>query len=228
MAGRRKLVWVAACLLLTGCGAAARPSSSANVLSEEYEGALPVQTQLIVGTLKLEDSGAAVTAAQAAELVPLWEAVRSLSSSDSASQVELDALYQQIQETMTADQLQAIASMQLTQQDLFGVVRELGLGPAGAAAGDQVFEFSGQGSGRGQASGGGQASSGGPPAGFVIEGGPPEGFQGAGPGGGQFFSQDLDPDQVATLQAERGGAGARSGLFLIDPLVEMLKAKAGA
>ena len=71
-----------------------------------------------------------------------------------------------------------------------------------------------------------------PPAGFVIEGGTPGGFQGGGPGGGgQVFTQDLDPDQIATLQAERGGqtpGGGRAGLFLIDPLLEVLEAKVGA
>ena len=228
MTGNLRWVWAVACLVfLAGCAASAEPSGSAGVLSEGYEGALPVQTQLIVGTLQLEESETAVTREQAAELIPLWKAVRSLSSSDTAAQAELEALTDQVQETMTAEQLQAIAAMQLTQEDLFGVMQELGIGPGGAAEGDQVFRFDG-----GQASGEGQASGGGPPEGFVLEGGPPEGFQGGGPGGGgQFSSQDLDPDQIATLQAERGGqapGGGRAGLFLIEPLLEMLETKAGA
>jgi hypothetical protein len=217
-----------ACLVfLAGCAGSGEPTGSAGALSEGYEGALPVQAQLIVGTLQLEESGTAVTREQAAELIPLWKAVRSLSSSDTAAQAELEALTDQVQETMTAEQLQAIAAMQLTQEDLFGVMQELGIGPGGAAGGDQVFQFDGR-----QASGEGQASGGGPPAGFVFEGGPPEGFQGGGPGGGgQVFIQDLDPDEIATLQVERGGqapGGGRAGLFLIEPLLEMLEAKAGA
>jgi hypothetical protein len=95
-------------------------------------------------------------------------------------------------------------------------MQELGIGPGGAEGGDQVFTFGGQASGEGQAAGGG----------------PPEGFQGGGPGGGgQFFTQDLDPDQIATLQAERGGQApgeGRAGLFLIEPLLELLEARAGA
>jgi hypothetical protein len=222
MTGSRKVLGaVIGLVLLTGCGRRGEPTGSAGVLSESYDGALPVQMQLIVGTLQLEDSEAVVTAAQAAELIPLWEAVRSLSGSDTAAEAEIQAVLQQIQETMSAEQLEAIAAMQLTQEDLFGVIQELGIGPGGAATGEGEFQFSG-----------GQPSAGGPPEGFVFEGGPPEGFQGGGPGGdGQVFTQDLDPDQIATLQAERGGqapGGAGAGVFLIDPLLEMLQAKVGA
>ena len=219
MTGNLRWVWAVACLvLLAGCAASAEPTGRAGGLSEGYEGALPVQTQLIVGTLQLEEGETAVTREQAAELIPLWKAVRTLSSSDTAAQAELEALMDQVQETMTAEQLEAIAAMQLTQEDLYRVVQELGIQPGEVAGGDQVFRFGG-----GQASGEGQASGGGPPAGFIVEGGPP--------GGGQLFTQDLDPDQIATLQAERGGqapGGERAGLFLIEPLLEMLEAKAGA
>jgi hypothetical protein len=102
------------------------------------------------------------------------------------------------------------------------------LGPQmeSSETGDQIFRFSG---GQGP---GGQAGGGGPPEGFVFQGGPPEGFQGGEPGGGgQFSSQDLDPDEIATLQAERGGelpGAGRAGLVLIDPLLVMLEARAGS
>jgi hypothetical protein len=217
---------VAGLAVLVGCSGGTQPSSGAGPLSEDYEGALPVQTQLVVGTLKLEEGEWAVSAEQAEQLIPLWKAVRSLSSSDTAAEAEFEALMDQVQETMTAEQMQAIAAMQLTQEDLFGEMQELGIGPGGAEGGDQVFTFGGQASGEGQAAGGG------PPEGFIVEGGPPEGFQGGGPGGGgQFFTQDLDPDQIATLQAERGGQApgeGRAGLFLIEPLLELLEARAGA
>ena len=202
--------------LLTACSASGQPTESAAGLSEDYQGALPVQEQLIVGTLRLEEGEWTVTADQAAELIPLWKAVRSLSSSDTAADSEVQAVLQQIQETMGAEQLEAIAAMRLTQEDLFSTVQELGIQPGGAAAGDQ-------------ASG---AAAGGPPAGFVIEGGTPGGFQGGGHGGGgQVLTQDLDPDQLATLEARRAsGGGPRAGgwQFLIDPLLEMLEAKVGA
>jgi len=219
MTGALKLALAVAGLsVLVGCSGGAQPSGGAGPLSEDYEGALPVQTQLIVGTLKLEEGQWAVSAEQAAQLIPLWKAVRSLSSSDTAAEAEFAGLLDQIQETMTTEQLEAIADMQLTQEAIFSTIQQLGIQPGGEAAGDQVFQFSG-----------GQASGGGPPAGSIVEGGPPEGFQGAAPGEG--FVQNLDPDQVATLEAQRGsggGVGARAGQFLIDPLLEMLEAKAGA
>ena len=222
MTGAMRLALAVAGLsILAGCSGGAQPSGGAGPLSEDYEGALPVQTQLIVGTLNLEEGEWAVSAEQAAQLIPLWKAVRSLSSSDTAAEAEFTGLLDQILETMTTEQLEAIAAMQLTQEAIFSTVQQLGIQPGGEAAGDQVFQFSG-----------GQASGGGPPAGFIVEGGPPVGFQGGGPGGGsQFFTQDLDPDQAATLEAQRGsggGFGPRAGQFLIEPLLEMLEAKAGA
>lgn len=223
MTGGLKLAIMVACAaMVAGCSATARSNEGSAVLSESYEGALPIQTQLIIGTLQLEQGDLAVSAEQAAELIPLWKAVRSLSSSDTAAEVEIEAVLNQIQETMTAAQLQAIAAMQLTQQDLFGAIQELGIGPGSQAEGDRASS---------QASGG---EFGGPPGGFVFEGGPPEGFAGGGrPEGGPApgFAENLSPDQIATAQAARAGqglGGGRAGLFLIDPLLEMLEAKAGS
>ena len=213
---------VAGLAVLVGCSGGTQPSSGAGPLSEDYEGALPVQTQLVVGTLKLEEGEWAVSAEQAEQLIPLWKAVRSLSSSDTAAEAEFAGLLKQIQETMTTDQLEAIAAMQLTQEAIFSTIQQLGIQPGGAAAADGVSG--------GRPSGGGSAGGfGGEGGGLVIEGGPPGGFQGAVPGEG--FVQNLDPDQAATLEAQRGsggGAGARAGQFLIEPLLEMLEAKAGA
>jgi hypothetical protein len=202
--------------VLAGCAAAGQSSGGAPVLSEAYDGALPIQTQLIVGSLRLEESEAAVTGQQAADLIPLWKAVRSLSGSDTAAEAELEALLEQILQTMTDEQLAAIAAMQLTQEDLLSMLQELGPGPQGAD-GEQVFQFGGRGAGEG------------PPAGFVLEGAPPEGFQGGGPGGGgQVFDQGLDPDQIATAQASRGQQGVvRGELLLIESLLELLEVRAG-
>ncbi len=81
----------------------------------------PVESKLAVGTLKLEGTGNAVTAEQARTLLPLWKAVKSMSTSSTASPSEMTALYQQIQDAMTAQQVQAIKDMTLDQaatQDL--------------------------------------------------------------------------------------------------------------
>lgn len=64
----------------------------------------------------------------------------------------------------------------------------------------------------------------GPPGGQLPEGVQPGGGQGFDQGGGQ----ELSPEQIATLQAERGGDGNpnnRMTMFLVDPLIELLGAK---
>ncbi len=74
-----------------------------------------METKLALGTLKLEGSDLAVTQTQASQLLTLWEAYRSISNSDTSSQVELNALEKQIQGIMTADQLKAIEAIGLTE-----------------------------------------------------------------------------------------------------------------
>ncbi len=96
---------------LTACSAS--PSSSANPSSTSQNGStgeLPATTQIALGTFKLDGTANAVTAEQAAELLPLWETLRDLSASDTAAQQEIQALDTQIQETMTDQQRQAITA----------------------------------------------------------------------------------------------------------------------
>jgi hypothetical protein len=59
-----------------------------------------------------------VTAEQAAELLPLWQTLQVLSESDTAADQEMEALTTQVQETMTAEQRQAITAMNLTREDM--------------------------------------------------------------------------------------------------------------
>src|SRR3990172_3495827 len=66
--------------------------SDSSTLSTSYTGALPVVSQLAAGTLSLECSDLAVSAEQAAALLPLWQAYRALSQSDTTAAAELEAL----------------------------------------------------------------------------------------------------------------------------------------
>ena len=113
-------------ILLAGCSNAAAATVSA---SNGLSGA----TKLALGTLKLEGTSQAVTAAQTTELLTLWEGYKSLSNSDTSSQVELDALVMQIQGVMTSNQRQAIQAMDLTDQSVSEVMQSLG-GSANASA----------------------------------------------------------------------------------------------
>jgi hypothetical protein len=93
----------------------ATPTSLASTyLSIEYSDAANIRSQLAYGTLKLVD----VTPEQARTLIPLWQAVISLSGDTTTASEELTAVQDQITAAMTADQLQAIAGMQITNAGL--------------------------------------------------------------------------------------------------------------
>ena len=108
---------------LTACGAASpTTSSSASAKSSSDEAVL------IVGIFKLESTDKAVTAKQASELLPLWEVIKTMAASDTSAQEEVDAAIAQIRENLTPGQLQAIAAMKLTQQDLSAFEQSLSTG----------------------------------------------------------------------------------------------------
>lgn len=116
------MIALCAVLLLTACsGTAATSTASAastgEALNESYPNALSIEQQLALGTLKLEESATPIDSQTAGELLPLWKAVRSLSTDDTTSELEMQALYSQIEETLSTAQVQAIAAMQLTAAD---------------------------------------------------------------------------------------------------------------
>jgi hypothetical protein len=105
--------------LMVGCsGEAVANVSTSNGLSKA--------TKLALGTLKLEGSANAVSIPQATELLTLWEAYQSLSNSDTASPVELDALVEQIHGVMTVEQIKAIEAMAFTDQSVSEVMQSMG------------------------------------------------------------------------------------------------------
>lgn len=214
---RLSLILMALVLFMVGCRAdgGGETATATAGLAMDYDNALPVQSQLIVGTLKLADTDFPVDATEATALVPLWQAVQSLSQSDTTATVELDAVLKQIQETMRAEQLQAIADMQLTGADLQTTMQEAGIGfrPAGFGQGSD-----GQNSGpTGGRTGGGFA------------GGPPEGGFAGGPPGGTALTED----ERATRVAERVGSGDAEqmntflGQAMLAGLIERLQVIAG-
>lgn len=88
---------------------------------------MTLETKLAIGILKLEGTDNAVTAEQAKELLPLWKGVKVFSSSDTISDAEMEALDQQIQDTLTSAQLQAINAMDLSGQDMSTIASDLGV-----------------------------------------------------------------------------------------------------
>jgi hypothetical protein len=220
------IILLALVFALVACGGASTTNTAVSdgTSSGNTTGELSLPTQLLIGTLKLEGTDLAVGAQQASELLPLWQAYNELMTSDTAAQAEIDAVVTQIQETMTTQQLQAITDMKLTRQDEFSIMQELGLvnnrpevsGTPGASS-DRVFQ--------------GDAPDAG--GGIIITGGGPSGGAGVYPGASgdpatMGGGQQLDPGQIATLQAgsnQSGGASIQIPTSLLNALIELLQKK---
>lgn len=93
-------------------------------LDTTYEGTLDASGQLALGTMRHEGSDNAVTPDQAADLLPLWQA---LQSGALQGDTETQAVPQQVEKAMTPDQLADIAAMDLTQDDVQSWMQEHGV-----------------------------------------------------------------------------------------------------
>jgi len=137
------IILALATLLLAACSGGESPAPASldadesSTLDASYDNALAVRNQLALGTLNLEDTPQAVTADQAATLIPLWQALRGTMNSGAAAQAEVDALLKQIEGAMSAEQLSAIRAMKLTQGDLRAWAQSQGLS-AGTGSGSGV------------------------------------------------------------------------------------------
>jgi len=131
-------------ILFVGCGASeATPAPAeeddsaaaytSQVLDVSYPDAPDARSQLMLGTIHLEETGNAITPEQAQALLPLWQALQG----GVTAQQEVAAVLKQIEGTMTSEQLEAIAAMQLTQEDLRTWMQEQGVG-FGAGQGEAV------------------------------------------------------------------------------------------
>jgi len=196
-------------LILTACGAS---SNTPQAGPANQDRTLPVTTQLIVGTFKLDGTEQAVSADQAKELLPLWQVYQDLSASETAAQEEIDALVEQIQETMTAEQTQAITDMNLTQQDVMSVMQDQGMA---------VSQRSNMGNGDGTTSTQ-DGGFGGPPDGFV----PPDG--GGIPGEGFVQRSQSDGTTQSGTDTTTRPAQTNPSSLLLDPLIKLLEQKVGS
>ena len=215
-------------LVLTACGASAKTPQAGPANQDRT---LPLATQLIVGTFKLDGTAQAVTADEAKQLLPLWQVYKDLSTSDTAAPEEVTGLVEQVQETMTKEQIQSITEMNLTQRDIFTLMQEKGLSFAGR-------NNSANGNGNGNSTSSANSSRGngnggftGPGGGFFPGGG---GFDGGGgfPGGTtQRNSSQSTTRNSTNNNTTRSNTSTQSRFnpasILLDPLITLLKQKAG-
>jgi hypothetical protein len=221
------LVLAVVAVVLAGCGGEATPATAdegsgvvytSEALDTSYDGALDASTQLVLGTIQLEGTENAVTPGQAKALLPLWQALRG----GVTAQAEVAAVLKQIEGTMTSEQLEAIAAMQLTQEDLRAWMQEQGADVSGGFPGV----------------GGGQEVSPEVRATRQAEFGsgevPPEMAT------RRAEMENMSDEERAALRATaqagggfpgrpggRAGGGARQFGILLNPLIELLEARAG-
>ena len=197
-----------------------REGYTSEVLVVSYERALPASSQLALGTFQLQGTENAVTPALAKSLLPLWQAIQ---GGTLQSDAETNAVLKQIEGAMTAEQLAAIAAMQLTFEDQGTWMQEQGVNfrPVQGAQGGQGsfadLSEEERASMRATRQAGGEGGFG----------------QGGGQGGFADMSEEERANSRATAEASgmtfgsRGGARQGQIVFLAEPLVELLTQLAG-
>lgn len=181
------------------------PGAGVASLTADYPDALSIAGQLALGTLQLEETGLAITEDQAVALLPLWQAMQSLSASDTTAPAEIEAVVRQITETMTPAQITAIRDMALTADSIAEVDLGTGMG---------MGRQGGQGAGQAAGTGGG------------IPGTGAGGGMGRGLGAGAVATGEVDEATIATRQAERE-SGAFQEQALTFAVVRLLQTKTG-
>jgi hypothetical protein len=194
---------LAACaIVLTACNSCLAGILAGTTLTGDE---LPIVAQLAVGTLRLAGTEQDITAQQAHELLVLWQVYEEISQSRTAAQEEVDGLVEQIQENMTAEQMQAIADMQLSQQDAFAV-------SVGSTSKTSLQDDSG--ASNMTPPGGGGMAGGAPPDG----GGMPGDFGGGGP--------TISTSQTDNIQTASGTeSSTNASPALVEAVIESLEQK---
>ncbi|MCB9133816.1 MAG: hypothetical protein H6636_00205 [Anaerolineales bacterium] len=204
-------------------------------------GDTPTNMQLALGTFALEETDYAITAEQAAELLPLWKAAKALADNETLTAEEYQAIYTQIEDTLTAEQMNAIKTIDMSSDAMTALREKYGLSVGGGnfdpanlspeqQATREAFQQSRQ---NGGTTGGSGFSGGVPPDGGVTGGGPGGGgFPGGGPGGGlggdgTGFSPEAQQTAIASGAGggrQFGGNGALPSTFY-DAIITFLEGK---
>jgi hypothetical protein len=208
-------------LILTACSGTASNTAdpAGNAPGGGEAGALSAPIQIALGTIKLDGSENAVTSEQARELLPFWETLQVLESSDTAATEEKEALVSQIQETMTQEQTQTITRLNLSRQDMFSIMQS------------QMQTLGGS-RNSGNSQGGGTSTNRefGPGEGAAM-GPPPDGGGSFPDGNPNLQGQDQLPQSGDSTSSNNQPAAVDPNSIptpLIQAVIEYLKTKAGA
>lgn len=211
-------------LALVSCNSASDNTAAADGQAPNGTGQptreISEDVQLMMGTVLLDKTDYAIDADQAAELIPLWKVLDTMAGSETAAQVEVDAVIASIQDAMTPEQMTAIEAMNLSIADMNDVFQTLGIDMNGGGGFGQMTEEQ-------QATMEVMRDSG-----DFTQGGPegsPGGGRGMGGGMGEFGGDTgISPEMRETAQAERGngiGQGFGINTQLLEAIITFLEAK---
>jgi hypothetical protein len=170
---------------------------------------LQVKDKLAVGILKLEDSTLAVTAAQARDLLFMWKGIKSLNTNNNTSPLEIAAIYDQMQETLTPQQVQSIRDMNITDGDIGMLMQKYGIVSTNPVVGANTKKTS-------------TSSNRGGPGGDPMMGPPPGGDMMGGPMGGAGTNSN-----AKTSSTTKSSSAPNYNLVFIDAVIQVLKHKTG-
>jgi hypothetical protein len=191
----------------TGQAGDSNQSAPANGSSGSSE--LSLESVVGIGILKLEGSDKAIDATKAAELLPLFKALKTLSTNNNTAIAEMTALNRQIKNTLTSDQLTAIQNLKITSADINALMQANGLGGTRSASNSSSSSSSG--------------------GGFGGPGGPPDAAMMAvvsGQSSSRSSSTVATPNAAAALATARKSAGGYN-LTFVDPIIKLLESKTG-
>lgn len=198
---------------------------------------LSERTKLILGSIALEKTELKITAEQASELLPEWKVLKNLLGSDSASQVEIDALQEQIKETLTTEQSAWIDNLSYSPEEYQAAIKDfmpegMNFGGNGSLTQEEIQARRAT----MQASNGGNFPQDFPGGAGGTGGGTGRTFQGGGPGGdfvpgadggfpgGNFGTTNGTPSPNSSTRQGRAG-GSQFDILLINQLITVLEAK---
>lgn len=190
-----------------GPNGAGRPSGTGGQSAGEVKSAeIPLVSKVGIGILKLEDTDQAIDEEKAKELLPLFKALKVLSSDSNTAVDEITGLNLQIKNTMSAEQLAAIEAMKITMPELRTLMESYGVNASASSSTSGTTNSSRNGGG-----GPGGMPGGGMMGGLIAS-------------GNETASTVATPNAVAAMTNSRKSAGGYN-LTFVDAIIKLLESK---
>lgn len=216
------ILFISLMVSLAGCSSLSSLSIS-NISTQNSQTTDPSKLSLEMktglGILELEDETLAVDSDQAKELLPLWQALKALSSDSNTAPEEISSLNLQIQDNLTAEQIRVIEDMSWDTQAISALAQKYGVQYGQGSAQNSDSSQSGT-----KAS---TSSSNAAGAGMPGDGAPPPDAGGMGEiamTAGTTSTQTTTSRAAVPGQTERESAGGMNLIFA-DAVIKVLQEK---